>query len=80
MLGKITYADRPSGSIIICRPSVLFINVIAEQQHKGTLSTCINRLRYTLEVFTAVFFAHPIAQVFRSLKTQGLRIRIPPEA
>jgi len=31
-------------------------------------------------MFSAVFFAHPIAQVFGSLKTQGLRDRIPPEA
>jgi len=27
----------------------------------------------------AVFFAHQIAQVFHSLKPQGLRIQIPPE-
>jgi len=29
-----------------------------------------------LKTFPAVFLAHPIAQVFRSLKTQGLRVRI----
>jgi len=30
--------------------------------------------------FSAIFFAHPIAQVFRSLKLQGLLVRIPAEA
>jgi len=30
--------------------------------------------------FSAVFFAHPIGQMFRSLKTEGLRDQIPPEA
>ena len=30
-----------------------------------------------LKAFLAVFFAHAIAQVFRSLKTQGLRVQIP---
>ena len=33
-----------------------------------------------LKTFSPVFFAHPIAQVFRSLKPQGLRVRIPLEA
>ena len=33
-----------------------------------------------LKAFSAVFFAHSIAQVFCSVKTQGLRIRIPPKA
>jgi len=33
-----------------------------------------------LKTFSAVIFAHPIAQVFRSFKTQGVRVRIPPEA
>jgi len=33
-----------------------------------------------LKAFMAVFFAHPIAQVFRTLKTQGKRVRIPQEA
>ena len=33
-----------------------------------------------LKTCTAVFFGHLIAQVFRSLKTQRLRVRIPPEA
>ena len=33
-----------------------------------------------LKTFSAVFFAHPIAQVFHSLKPQGLRVRIPLEA
>jgi len=31
---------------------------------------------HLLKTFSADFFAHPIAQVFHSLKTQGLRIRI----
>ena len=35
---------------------------------------------YTLKTFSAVFFAHPIAQGFISLKTQALLVRIPPEA
>ena len=29
---------------------------------------------YFLKMLSAVFFAHPIVQVFRSLKTQGLRV------
>ena len=33
-----------------------------------------------LKTFSPVFFAHPIAQVFHSLKPQGLRVRIPLEA
>jgi len=39
-------------------------------------------MRIILKTFSAVFFAHPIAhaQVFRSLKTQGVRVRITPEA
>ena len=35
---------------------------------------------YHLKAFSAVFFAHPIAQVFRSLKLQGLRVPISPVA
>ena len=31
-------------------------------------------ISYFLKMFSAVFFEHPIAQVFRSLKTQGLRV------
>jgi len=34
----------------------------------------------SLKTFSAVFFAHPIAQVFLNLKTQGLRVRIALEA
>ena len=34
----------------------------------------------TQKTFSAIFFAHPIAQVFRSLKLQGLRVRISAEA
>jgi len=33
-----------------------------------------------LKAFSAVFFAHPLAQVHSSLKTQGLRVQTTPEA
>ena len=36
-----------------------------------------NFCKLSLKTFWAVFFAHPIAHVFRSLKTQGLCVRSP---
>ena len=35
---------------------------------------------YYLKTCSAVFFVRPIAQVFRSLKPQDLRVRLPLEA
>jgi len=40
----------------------------------------INQTKFCLKAISAVLFVHPIAQVFRSLKPQGLRVLIPPEA
>jgi len=38
------------------------------------------KLVNTLKAFSVVFFAPSIAQVLRSLTSEGLRVWIPPEA
>ena len=43
-------------------------------------NSCTTLVIKGLRRFTAVFFAHPIVQVFCSLKTRWLQVRIPPEA
>ena len=60
--------------------TILSLNEILDNAHaKNSLYLEIVFL-LALKAFSAVFFAHPTAQVFRSLKTQGLQVRIPPEA
>ena len=46
-------------------------NSTNKNQHEQFLQ---NAKMNTLKAFSAVFFAHPIAQMFRSLNPQGLRV------
>ena len=63
----------------ILKTSYKIMNVLKHVKQSQIYLTC-HKIINILKAFSTVFFTHLIAQVFRSLKTQRLRVRIPPEA